>query len=65
MIPSPDAHLPLDTLLQPESDLEKLLLTLPEFQQGLRWGEPRFGHPEGDHTQDDDPNTQLRHWQPL
>lgn len=47
MIPSPDAHLPLDTLLQPESDLEKLLLTLPEFQQGLRWGEPRFGHPEG------------------
>ncbi|MCC6460726.1 MAG: hypothetical protein IT260_09680 [Saprospiraceae bacterium] len=37
----------LETLLRPESDLEKHLLTLPEFRHGLSWGEPRFGHPEG------------------
>ncbi len=47
MKPSPDAPLLLETLLQPETALEKRLLTLPEFQLGLRWGEPRFGHPEG------------------
>lgn len=34
-------------LLQPETSLEKELLRTPEFQQGLMWGEPRFGHPEG------------------
>ncbi|MCB9316845.1 MAG: hypothetical protein H6569_11960 [Lewinellaceae bacterium] len=45
--------LPLDdpqtmhALLRPETALEKLLLGQPEFQHGLRWGEPRFGHPEG------------------
>ncbi len=45
--------LPLDdpqtmfTLLRPETALEKLLLGQPEVQHGLRWGEPRFGHPEG------------------
>lgn len=33
--------------LRPETDLERLLLTLPEFEEGLFWGEPRFGHPEG------------------
>lgn len=47
MKPSPDASLHLETLLQPETALEKHLLTLPEFQRGLHWGEPRFGHPEG------------------
>lgn len=47
MKPSPDAPLLLESLLQPENELEKYLLTLPEFQVGLRWGEPRFGHPEG------------------
>lgn len=34
-------------LLAPENDLEAYLLGLPEFQEGLQWGEPRFGHPEG------------------
>lgn len=34
-------------LLRPENALEKHLLALPEFQRGLLWGEPRFGHPEG------------------
>ncbi|MCS7037472.1 MAG: HD domain-containing protein [Saprospiraceae bacterium] len=37
----------LRALLRPETDLERHLLTLPEFQRGLTWGEPRFGHPEG------------------
>lgn len=47
MKPSTEAMPPLETLLRPETALERLLLATPEFQQGLRWGEPRFGHPEG------------------
>ncbi len=35
------------TLLRPETELECLLLQQPEFVEGLFWGEPRFGHPEG------------------
>jgi hypothetical protein len=34
-------------LLQPETELEARLLDTPEFQEGLNWGRPRFGHPEG------------------
>jgi hypothetical protein len=34
-------------LLQPETYQESLLLSIPVFQQGLLWGQPRFGHPEG------------------
>lgn len=37
----------MDALLRPETALEKYLLAVPEFRQGLLWGEPRFGHPEG------------------
>ena len=37
----------LERLLVPETDLERGLVALPEFQHGLFWGEPRFGHPEG------------------
>ncbi len=37
----------LTTELQPENALERQLLTLPDFRQGLFWGVPRFGHPEG------------------
>jgi hypothetical protein len=33
--------------LFPESATEHLLLRQPEFLEGLFWGEPRFGHPEG------------------
>ncbi len=43
------AHDPyaLEALLQPETEGEHHLLTLPDFRIGLLWGEPRFGHPEG------------------
>ena len=34
-------------LLRPETDLERRLLAQPDFQRGLHWGLPRFGHPEG------------------
>lgn len=37
----------LETLLQPETALERHLLSMAEFRYGLLWGEPRFGHPEG------------------
>jgi hypothetical protein len=37
----------LEDLLQPETPLERYLLTTAEFRHGLLWGEPRFGHPEG------------------
>lgn len=37
----------LEMLLQPETALERHWLTLPAFRYGLLWGEPRFGHPEG------------------
>ncbi len=37
----------VEQLLQPETELEKRLLTIPEFKAGLHWGIPRFGHPEG------------------
>ncbi len=33
--------------LRPETSRERALLALPELQEGLHWGEPRFGHPEG------------------
>ena len=36
-----------EELLKPESALEQKLLTIPEFSNGLYWGTPRFGHPEG------------------
>jgi hypothetical protein len=35
------------SLLRPETPLERTLLTMPDIQAGLVWGEPRFGHPEG------------------
>lgn len=34
-------------LLRPETDLERRLIADPQMQRGLRWGEPRYGHPEG------------------
>lgn len=37
----------IELLLLPETELEATLLRLPAFRQGLMWGEPRFGHPEG------------------
>jgi len=34
-------------LLQPETDIENKLIADLEFRQGLFWGKPRYGHPEG------------------
>lgn len=34
-------------LIMPETALEEILLQTPEFNQGLLWGRPRYGHPEG------------------
>lgn len=45
-LPLDDLHT-MKSLLRPESVLEQQLLELPDFQHGLQWGEPRFGHPEG------------------
>lgn len=36
-----------EELIMPETALEELLLQTPEFNQGLNWGRPRYGHPEG------------------
>ncbi|MBI1228352.1 MAG: hypothetical protein GC192_24170 [Bacteroidetes bacterium] len=35
------------SLLQPETELEVMLFDIPIFREGLHWGKPRFGHPEG------------------
>jgi HD domain len=32
---------------EPETDLERRITAEPELLQGLAWGEPRAGHPEG------------------
>ena len=37
----------IESLLGPETDLEKQLIHHPEFKKGLQWGTPRYGHPEG------------------
>lgn len=34
--------------LRPETELEKEFLKDPDFQKGLQWGVPRYGHPEGE-----------------
>ena len=37
----------VEALLQPETSLEKEILKVKNFRQGLFWGKPRYGHPEG------------------
>ncbi len=37
----------LEIILQPETELERQLLKHPDVRQGLMWGKPRYGHPEG------------------
>jgi hypothetical protein len=32
---------------EPETDLERALIADPELREGLAWGRPRKGHPEG------------------
>lgn len=34
-------------LLQPETELERSFFDDAQFRQGMLWGEPRYGHPEG------------------
>jgi hypothetical protein len=34
--------------LRPENELERRLLNIPGFTEGLFWGVPRYGHPEGE-----------------
>jgi hypothetical protein len=36
------------SILQPENELELRLLRDPAFVEGLKWGSPRYGHPEGE-----------------
>jgi len=35
-------------VLQPETELEQRFLQDPAFLEGLSWGTPRYGHPEGE-----------------
>jgi hypothetical protein len=45
-----DHRVGLDQLVpefEPENDLERALATDPELLEGLAWGKPRTGHPEG------------------
>lgn len=41
---------PIDmhAVLQPETALERKILKEEDFLRGLRWGIPRYGHPEGE-----------------
>ncbi|MCO6485926.1 MAG: hypothetical protein J5I41_09165 [Saprospiraceae bacterium] len=41
------SHPAPEAMLTPENALERSLLAHPEFRQGLYWGIPRTGHPEG------------------
>ncbi len=47
-IPKPLEGVNYQNLLQPETELEYLLLQDAEFTAGLSWGMPRYGHPEGE-----------------
>jgi hypothetical protein len=42
-----ESHIDFEVHIQPETPLERYLLSLPEFKTGYNWGKPRFGHPEG------------------
>ena len=33
--------------IEPETELERAVLDDPELREGLAWGQPRPGHPEG------------------
>lgn len=37
----------IEARLKPETELEFRIIADPEFQAGLFWGKPRYGHPEG------------------
>jgi len=37
-----------EAILRPETEQEQAILADSEFRNGLAWGVPRFGHPEGE-----------------
>ena len=37
----------ISSFLKPETELEHKLISDKEFIEGVLWGEPREGHPEG------------------
>ena len=37
----------ISAILKPETELERQFLLDPAFQEGLFYGKPRYGHPEG------------------
>ncbi|MDB4727258.1 hypothetical protein OAF63_00585 [Saprospiraceae bacterium] len=37
----------IETIIQPETEIEKKILEDTTFRKGLMWGQPRYGHPEG------------------
>lgn len=43
----PSDHIDYHAFLRPEQDLERRFLEDAEFIDGLNWGQPRYGHPEG------------------
>jgi hypothetical protein len=45
---SKENKIDLFTQLRPETSLEERILLDPEVIQGMFWGVPRFGHPEGE-----------------
>ena len=44
---SPITQRDIIDILKPETELELSIIHHPEFTDGLLWGEPRYGHPEG------------------
>ncbi|MEO1516084.1 MAG: hypothetical protein AAFV95_13760 [Bacteroidota bacterium] len=42
-----EENIDIEALLAPETETEQQLLSIPAFRQGLLWGTPRYGHPEG------------------
>ncbi len=44
----PGSKATIINLLRPENEMEKFLLEHPDFLEGLYWGIPRNGHPEGE-----------------
>ena len=42
-----DKVIDFEPLVKPETQLETMLISTPEFKEGFNWGTPRFGHPEG------------------
>lgn len=37
----------IEKIIRPETNLEKRIINEPAIQQGMLWGKPRKGHPEG------------------